>query len=300
MIRCPARMLLACLLLAGFHSVAAQPENAPDQDPPQNFTRDSNWAGGQWDGNTMWVAVDGKGLVYVLVRAEPYVRVFDRAGNFVRAWSGGGAMSNPHSVTADKDGNVWITETYSHIVLKFSATGELLMTLGERDVAGGNDSKTRFQQPNHVFIDDNGDIYVSDGYVNSRIVQFDKNGKFMRIIGGRGGPRDGEFQAVHGVAVDSKGRIITNDSENLRVQVFDKNGKFVESWPFQCRGGIGILDDDTVYVSDINQGAVYIIKDGKLIDTAYAPRAHGMAVDTDGTIYTSGASRLTVFKLTPK
>ncbi len=74
-------------------------------------------------------------------------------------------------------------------------TAKHLMTLGIRDESGDNDAVDRFNQPNHVFVHDNGDVYVSDGYVNSRIVQFNAEGEFVRIIGGFGGPRDGEFQA---------------------------------------------------------------------------------------------------------
>ena len=303
MIRYAISALLSVFILSQSAAIIAQPEDAPDQNPAQNFTRDGNWGdavNGKWDGNTSWVAADGRGQVFVLVRSAPYVRIYDREGNFIRSWSGEGAISNPHSITIDDAGNAWITETFSHLVFKFSPAGKLLMTLGKRDEPGDNDVIDRFNQPNHVYIHDNGDIYVSDGYVNSRIVQLTPKGEFIRIIGGVGGPRDGEFQAVHGVAVDLEGRIITNDSENFRVNVFDKNGKFLESWPYRSRGGIEIVND-RIYISDVNEGEVNILTmDGELIDTAYAPRAHGLGVDIDGTIYTSGASRMTVYKLTPK
>ena len=281
----------------------AQPEGAPNQNPEQNFSRDGNWGNpedGKWNGNTSWVAADGEGQIYVLVRSTPFVRIYDRDGNFIRAWDGEGEIANPHSITIDNDGNAWITETYSHLVIKFDNDGRHLMTLGQRDMPGDNDDENRFNQPNHVFIHDNGDIYVSDGYVNSRIVHFNAQGEFIRIIGGTGGSREGEFQAVHGVAVDDRGRIITNDSENFRVNVFNADGSFAESWPYVSRGGIEIVGD-RIYVSDVNQGEVNILNmEGERIDTAYAPRAHGLAVDADGTIYTSGASRQTVWKLTQK
>ena len=297
------RLFTFALALMTSATLLAQPEGAPNQNPEQNFNRDSNWAnppGGEWEGSTIWVTADGKGQIYVLLRSAPHVRIFDRDGNFIRSWNGDGEITNPHSITIDNDGNAWITETYSHIVVKFDPDGKHLMTLGQRDESGDNDDFQRFNQPNHVFIHDNGDIYVSDGYVNSRIVHFNAQGEFIRIIGGVGGPRDGEFQAVHGVAVDDRGRIITNDSENFRVNVFNADGSFSESWPYVSRGGIEILGD-RIYVSDVNQGEVNILSmDGELIDTAYAPRAHGLGVDTDGTIYTSGASRQTVWKLTPK
>ena len=114
------------------------------------------------------------------------------------------------------------------------------------------------------------------------------------------GSGPGEFQAVHGVALDSKGNILINDSENFRVNVFDKDANYVETWPYPSRGGIEVRGNDVVYISDVNEGRVSIVRDGELLDTAYAPRAHGLAVDADGTIYTSGASRMNVYKLTPK
>jgi hypothetical protein len=80
--------------------------------------------------------------------------------------------------------------------------------------------------------------------------------------------------------------------------VFDKDGKFVETWPFPSRGGIVVTADDTVYVSDVNAGIVNVVKDGKKIDSVSADRAHGLGVDTDGSIYVSGASRMTVMKIT--
>jgi len=296
-------LLSALLMMLCSASALAQPENSPNQNPEQNFQVDGNWAhipGGAWDGNTSWITTDGKGLVYVLVRSKPYVRIFNRDGSFVRSWSGSEDFGSAHSITIDADDNAWISDSARHVIRKYNAGGELLMTLGTPDEAGDNSSTDKFNQPNHVFIADNDDIYISDGYVNSRVVHFTPEGKYIRSIGGVKGSGPGEFQAVHGVALDSRGNIIINDSENFRVNVFDKDGNYVETWPYVSRGGIEIRDDDIVYISDVNQGEINIVKDGVLIETAYAPRAHGLAVDSDGTIYTSGASRETAFKLTRK
>ena len=82
------------------------------------------------------------------------------------------------------------------------------------------------------------------------------------------------------------------------MSVFDKEGKFVETWPYPSRGGIAVAADDTVYISDVNVGIVNIVKNGKKIDSESADRAHGMGIDTDGSIYVSGASRMTVMKIT--
>ena len=164
------------------------------------------------------------------------------------------------------------------------------MTLGAEDETGDNTSHSLFNQPNHVFVADNGEIYVSDGYQNSRVVHFAGNGDFIRVIGGELGSGDYQFDIPHGVALDSKGRILVNDSGNQRISAFDSSGEFLEAWPFPSRGGIVVMADDSVYVSDVNAGAVNILRDGKLVNSITVDaRPHGLAVDTDGTVYVSDA-----------
>lgn len=263
---------------------------------------DANWArlpeGTTWNGNTSWITADGKGQVVVLVRTAPYFRVLTRDGAFVRTFGDDGLFQSAHSVTIDAAGSLWVTDSAAHVVHKFSPDGRLLMTLGKKGVAGDNTSRDLFNQPNHVAIAPNGDVYVSDGYVNARVVHFAGDGRFVGIIGGVKGSAPGQLQLPHGVALDSRGRILVNDSDNKRVSVFDRTGKFIESWPFPSRGGIAVAADDTVYISDVNEGIVNVVKDGHLIDSVRADRAHGMGIDTDGSIYVSGASRMTVMKIT--
>jgi peptidylamidoglycolate lyase len=269
-----------------------------------DYTVDSEWAklpnGGKWDGSTSWVTADGRGNVVVLVRTAPYFRMFKRDGTFVKAWGRQPEIGSAHSVTIDKANNYWVSDSVGHQILKFDADGKLLMTLGTKGKAGDDTSRDLFNQPNHVAIAPNGDIYVSDGYVNSRVVHFTADGKFVRTIGKGKGKEPGQLQVPHGVAIDSKGRILVNDSDNARVSVFDKDGTFVETWPFASRGGIEIAADDTVYVSDVNAGTIHVSKGGKLLATYLAPRPHGLGVDTDGSIFASGASRMTVMKIAKK
>jgi sugar lactone lactonase YvrE len=286
--------VLLCSVLVDKPRVSAQSAG--------RYQVDSAWArlppGTTWDGNTSWVTPDGKGRVVVLVRTAPYFRLFTRDGTFVKAWGDDGLLQSAHSVTVDSQGFLWVTDSAAHVVHKFSPDGPLLMTLGKKGVAGDNTSRDLFNQPNHVAIAPNGDIYVSDGYQNSRIVHFSSMGRFLRIIGGVKGSQPGQLQLPHGVALDSRGRILVNDSDNQRVSVFDKDGTFVETWPYPSRGGIAVAADDTVYISDVNAGVVNIVKNGKPIDRVSADRAHGMGIDTDGAIYVSGASRMTVMKVT--
>jgi sugar lactone lactonase YvrE len=287
-------VFLTCVALAGSNGLSGQTGGG--------YAVDSNWAqlpaGTTWNGNTTWITADGKGQVVVLVRTAPYFRVFNRDGRFVKSFGDDGLFQSAHSVTIDSQGSLWVTDSAAHVVHKFSPDGRLLMTLGKKGVAGDNTSRDSFNQPNHVAIAPNGDIYVSDGYVNARVVHFSGAGQFVRIIGGVKGSQPGQLQLPHGVALDSRGRILINDSDNQRVSIFDKDGKFVEAWPYPSRGGIAVAADDTVYVSDVNAGIVNIVKTGKQIGSVAADRAHGMGIDTDGSIYVSGASRMTVSKIT--
>ena len=289
-------------LIAAVFSVLVASAVLGEAQSGATFKVDPNWArlpaGMTWNGNTTWITADGKGQVVVLVRTAPYFRVFTRDGAFVKAFGDDGLFQSAHSVTIDAQGSLWATDSAAHVVSKFSPDGRVLMTLGKKGMAGDNASRDLFNQPNHVAVAPNGDIYVSDGYVNARVVQFSKDGRFIRIIGGVKGSQPGQLQLPHGVALDSKGRLLVNDSDNQRVSVFDKDGTFVESWPYPSRGGIAVAADDTVYISDVNAGVVNVVKNGKLIASASADRAHGMGIDTDGSIYVSGASRMTVMKIT--
>lgn len=268
----------------------------------QEFHVDSEWAqvpGGAWDGSTSWIAPDGQGNVVVLVRTAPHFRMFKSDGSFVRAWGDEGLFDTAHSLTIDAQGFYWVTDSTDHAVYKLSPEGEVLLTLGKPgEAASNNDDPERFNQVNHVTVASNGDIYVSDGYENARIAHFSSDGRYIRSIGGGKGGEPGQLQVPHGVAVDSQGRILVNDSDNARVSVFTPEGTFVESWPYPSRGGIVVLPDDTVYVSDVNAGIVNVLKNGELQFSVNADRAHGLGVEKDGTIYVSGASRMTVMKIT--
>jgi len=298
------KMLISFCALALLTTIAlAQaPAPAPGND---KYVLNKEWAqlpaDLPWGAATSSIAADGKGKIVVLVRSAPYFREFTRDGKFIKAWGDAGLFTLAHSVMFDRDGFLWATDTTGHVVYKYDANGKLLMTLGKKGMPGDNTSQDQFNQPDAVAIAPNGDIYVSDGYVNARVVHFDKNGKFIGIIGGAKGAAPGQLQLPHGVVIDSKGRIIVGDSDNKRVTVFDKDGKFVETWPFQSRGGMLITGDDTVYVSEVATATISIVKDGKLVDTITGlGRPHGITMDTDGAIYTADATNKAVIKVTPK
>src|SRR5262249_45098440 len=254
----------------------------------------AKWAqlpGGLLGGETPSVADAGKGNVIVLGRQAPYFPGFTSDGKFVKGWGDDGLFNQAHSVHFDSEGFIWATDPNDHVVHKFSPDGKLLMTLGKKGVAGDNSSHDTFNRPNAVTVAPNGDVLVSDGYVNSRIVQFSKEGKFIRIIGGTKGNGPGQLQLPHGIVIDSKGRLLVADSDNKRIAVFDKDGKFVENWAAPCRGNLVIMKDDTLYASDVNAGAVTILKEGKILDVIHVEgRPHGLSVDpTTLDVYTSSS-----------
>jgi sugar lactone lactonase YvrE len=254
-----------------------------------------------WNASTSTIAADGKGKIVVMVRAMPFFREFTRDGAFIKAWGEASHFVEPHSVMFDREGFMWTTDSNGHVVHKYDASGKLLMTLGKKGSAGDNASQDTFNRPNAVAVAPNGDVYVSDGYVNSRVVHFNKDGKFIRIIGGVKGTEPGQLQLPHGVAIDSRGRIFVSDSDNKRIAIFDKDGKFVENWQVPSRGNILIAADDTVYVSDVNAGSIAIVKDGKVLDTIPGlGRPHGITMDSDGTLYASDSTNRAVMKISKK
>ena len=249
-------------------------------------------AGQSWGASTTWVAANGKGQVTVMVRAVPYFRVFTTDGTPVKSWGDAGLFNLAHSVHYGPDGSVWATDPNDHVVHKFSPDGQKLLTLGKKGVAGDNTSRDSFNQPNALGFAPNGDVYVSDGYGNSRVVHFSADGTFVRIIGGAKGSAPGQLQVPHGVAIDPQGRIIVADSDNKRLSVFDKDGKFVKTIAAPSRGGIVAAADGAIYVSDVNAGVVTVIRNDQIADVIKVEgRPHGLTMDpATGDIYTSSTS----------
>ncbi len=191
-------------------------------------------------------AVDASGNIWTFNRGAVPIQIFRADGTLVRTWGQGGVFKNPHQVRFDKDGNVWAVDNGFHTVTKFSPAGDVLMTLGVKNQPGDDDK--HFNQPTDVTVSPSGDVFISDGYVNSRVVHFDKNGKFVKAWGKLGtGP--GEFSLPHGIARDSRGRLYVVDRNNARVQVFEASGKYVTEWRnIITPWAITITPKDEIYV----------------------------------------------------
>jgi NHL repeat len=172
------------------------------------------------------IALDAAGQVWVFNRGDVPVQVYSASGKFLRSW-GQNQFREPHQVRIDRTGKIWLADSGLHVVRKYTPEGELLLTLG---VAGepGEDS-THLNRPTDMAVTPEGDVFVSDGYGNNRIVHFDSHGRFVKTWG-RLGLGAGQFSIPHSIAVDSRGRLYVADRNNARVQVFDQSGRCLDEW----------------------------------------------------------------------
>jgi DNA-binding beta-propeller fold protein YncE len=172
------------------------------------------------------VAVDAQDRVWTANLVDPPIRVFDTEGNFLFAW-GAGLFTRPHFLRIGPDGNVWVADYGRHIVRKFTPDGNLLLTLGTPDVPGRDE--THLNMPTDMAIAPNGDIFITDGYGNNRIVHLDRYGRFIKSWG-QIGVGAGDLSQPHSVAMDSNGLLYVGERNNCRIQVFDQDGKSIAQW----------------------------------------------------------------------
>lgn len=250
--------------------------------------------------------------------AAPTVSVIEgRSGKLLAAW-GANEFIMPHGLSLDHADNVWLTDVGRHQVFKFSPDGQrLLLTLGERGVAGADQS--HFNLPTDVAVLADGSFYVSDGYRNTRVVKFTAEGKYDFEWGGKGAAQ-GQFNLPHGVAGDATGRVFVCDRSNSRLQVFDPRGKFLAEWKGPLIGrpyGVGIGADGHVFLIDGGDGtgktaerprAVELDAEGRVVDRfggfgsgpGEFQLGHDIAVSREGAVYVADAAGKRVLKFVRK
>src|SRR6266849_10649798 len=192
---------------------------------------------GEYLGESVAVATNSKGHIFVYHRsANTRLFEFDQAGNFVKEIGAGYyGFEFAHSVRVDKDDNIWTVDEGTNMVTKFSPDGKVLMVLGRRPPAiqgaqpapaGPNQAAQKyiFCRPTDVGFDPQGNIFVSDGYCNNRVVKYDRNGRFLAQVGSeKPGKGLGEFNLPHGLQVDEQGNVWVADRTNIRYQVLDNS-----------------------------------------------------------------------------
>lgn len=256
---------------------------------------------------------------------------FNRHTGEVMANFGGGLMQTPHGIHAAEDGSVWVTDfaanrdgTKGHQVHKFSADGELLMSLGTAGTPG-NDA-AHFNQPNDVIVGPDGSIYVSDGHdgqgmtsnqamdegrangQTARIMKFAPDGTFIKEWG-QIGVRHGEFRTPHAMEFDAYNRLWVADRGNHRIEIFDQDGNYLESrYAYGRISGLFITDDGMVYAIDSESGPtnhvgwrngvrIGPVEEDKIVGfiqpferpdrVGQGTAGEGVAVDADGNVYSA-------------
>jgi DNA-binding beta-propeller fold protein YncE len=255
-------------------------------------------------GQVSAVATDTADRVYVFHRGKQPILVFDRDGKFLRSW-GDGLVKTAHGLRIDHEGNVWVTDIGNHQVLKFDREGKLLLTLGKKGQPGT--TPDRFDRPTDVAVAPSGEFYVADGYGNSRVVKFSKEGKYLREWGRRGtGP--GEFHLPHAICLDARGRVLVGDRENNRVQVFDSDGKFLTQWR-ESGAPFGLfLHGDRLLVADGRAHWIRVLDlEGRPVgrwgERGKGPgqflMPHALCVDSKGAVYVAEVTGQRVQKFVP-
>jgi len=200
------------------------------------------------------VAVDSQDRVFVFNRGEHPIIIFDSDGNFLSSW-GEDIFSKAHGITIGPDDMLYCTDEGDHTVRKCTPEGEVLLTIGTPGKPSKPYGGDPFNRCTDVAIDPlNGDLYVSDGYVNARVHKYSPDGKLL-FSWGSPGTDPGEFNLVHNIATDKDGFVYVADRENHRIQVFDRKGKFQTQWNDMHRPcAIYISDDQIVYVGELGAG----------------------------------------------
>lgn len=231
------------LLTAGSLSAQNGPQRAPAYATAPNIAYDSvpdfiKLPTGLYLGEGIGVARNSKGNVFVYTRSGESSRLFEfnPNGTFVREIGRGVyGFQMAHAVRVDAQDNIWVVDEGSDTVMKFNPQGRIVMVLGRRPeaVAGLPETPGRgsppppagqysFGRPTDIAWDAAGNIFISDGYVNSRVAKYDKNGVFIRSVGVRG-TQPTQFNTPHSIQVDANGNVYVADRNNGRIQVFSND-----------------------------------------------------------------------------
>jgi DNA-binding beta-propeller fold protein YncE len=269
------------------------------------------------------VGVDAEDRVYVFNRGEHPMVVFDRDGNFLKSW-GEGTFKRPHGVHMGPDQTIFCTDDGDHTVRKCSLDGKVLMTIGVPGQPSPFMSLKPFCRCTHTACAPNGDIYVSDGYGNACVHKYSGSGKYLKSWG-EPGTQPGQFNLPHNITCDADGFVYVADRESHRIQVFDGEGRYQAQWNNLHRPSAIYMPPGSCpicYVGEAgptmsvnrkvpNLGARVSILDNKgqllaALGGEHAGNAageflspHGIAVDSQGSIYVGEVSRTAWGNLNP-
>ena len=296
-----------CCLCQAAHSQPTSQGTSSSTTPPLRYRAESNWPSlpAGWNfGEAEAAAVDAEGNVYVFHRGAHPIVVFDVRGKYLRSF-GDGLFVGPHGLRIDRDANLWAADSEAHIVVKMDLSGRVRMVLGRRGQSGESDDL--FNQPTDVAVASNGDIYVTDGYGNSRIVKFASDGRFLHSWGAPGSGQS-EFNWPHSIVIDREGRIYVADRRNNRIQIFDAGGNFLDQWTHVGTPmGLALTADQSLFMTEGSANRVLELSlEGKILgwfgEKGKLPGqfniCHQLGVDALRNLYIAEVANWRVQKLT--
>ena len=294
---------------------------------------------GIWLREATAVAVDSEDRVYVFNRGNVPMLVFDADGNLIDSWGNetphegvttitdpygtkrkvwdGVQYVWPHSVRVDPNDDLWLVDVHTHTMTKTTRSGDEIMHIGSGEAAV-KQSGEPFNRPTDVAISPStGDIFISDGYGNSRVHRYDAEGNHL-LSWGEPGADDGQFSLPHNISMVDDDHLIVCDRENHRVQVFTIDGEFVRTWHVHHAVAVtrGRGEDDALYVAEQGPPPVQFgvpnlghrvsiyTPEGELITRLGAPLPgespdqflwpHSIATDSRGDVYVAEVSYVEV------
>jgi len=314
-----AIMIVVCLLLAGYF---LQPvPRGEGYDRSTRYEQETSWPAlpeaMAW-GSPSGLGIDTAQNIVVFHRAgrewglwgmpekpieHPTVCIIGKDDGRIKGQWGANRFIMPHGLTVDHRNHIWVTDVGLHQVFQFSHEGKLLLRLGTAGVPGSDSS--HFNRPTDIAVTPDGSFYVSDGYGNSRIIKFSREGKYLFEWGVKG-TEPGAFDIPHALTLGPQGQVIVADRENGRIQAFDASGKFLREWKHNSVGALFavcydssasklLAVDDVSFLHLVHRGADVLV-----LDTAggissrfgrsgmYAgPKAwyHDIVADREGNIY---------------
>lgn len=287
-------LFAAGLMLALALPLVAAAQTGPPYRWDPSWPAVQGWQFDEFHGQEgLGVCIDQRGRILLSHNTRRPIIIFDRQGNYLETW-GRGIIGEAHSIRAAPDGSIWVADRDRQQILKFTPDGTVLATYGEFGKRGN--TITRFNEPTDVAFGPNGDIYVSDGYRNSRVVQLTSDLKFVRSWG-RKGRAPGQFNIPHSIAVDPDGRVWVADRENRRIQIFTADGQFIQEWRLPEKpGSLFITPDRRIFVANLWAETISLYTfEGALLGTFGGKRRgrppgamsqpHMLCVDEDGSVY---------------
>jgi hypothetical protein len=317
-------------------------------------------------GEVLGITINSKGQIMVLNHpgsatsgpvygnASTQLFLFDQAGKFIKeVGKGVYGLAYGHSIRYDKYDNLWVVDKGTNAVTKFNPEGYTVMNLGRRPKGPDDPGEfyyragrgsappvhvdNNFRQPTDVAWDSDDNIYITDGYTNSRVAKYDKNGNWVKSWGSRGpggqhaNENPSQFNTLHNIGIDRQNNIYVADRNNRRIQVFDREGTFQRfiflnaTYDKKHHPVLGNLPanrpDETqpwticitntptqyLYTSDDEPGRIYkLTLDGKILgalgksghEVKQFNWIHALACPTENDIYVADMNNWRVQKLT--